>query len=246
MSASCDTSEAGQTRSVAPVPSRDAHDRPTIDLLSHAEGRVLLAGMALTVSFLAWLAFEIIRVPADSRAMLIMSALTATLGRPTAMTVAYSMKLSQLTVFEIAATVETAVVLVFYPLIAFSCQRLIAIRPLQNLLRRSLEAAEAHQTWIRRYGPIGLFVFVVLVPYGSLIGAVIGFLLRMPVWLNLTTVLAGTYVATFFWTVFLEHLHDFASSYGPSATAALVAMVIAIAVIGHFRHRSARATSDKS
>ena len=248
-SASHGSSAADRTQSIASAPPHDhggVNDRPAVELLTRSEGWVLLAGVALTLGFLVWLGFETVKSPAQSHAMWVMSALTATVGRPTAMAVAYSMELSRVMVFGIAATVETAVVLVFYPLIAFGCQHLIAIKPLQNFSRRSLEAASAHQTSIRRYGPLGLFAFVMLVPYGSPIGAVIGFLLRMPVWLNLTTVLAGTYVATFLWTVFLDRLHAFASSYGPYATAALIAVLLAITVAGHLTHRAARSRVTKS
>ncbi len=232
MSVSCDRANPG--------------NRPTIDLLAHSEGRVLLAGIAIALGFLVWLGFAVIRSPAQSHALLTMVTLTATLGRPTAIAVAYSMKLPLPVVFGVAATVEMVIVLIFYPLIAFSCQHLVAVKPLRNLFRRSLDAAEAHQASVRRYGPIGLFVFVVLVPYGSLIGAVIGFLVRMPVWLNLTTVLSGTFVATFLWTVFLDHIHAFASSYGPSATMALIAVILAIAVGGHLTHRAARSKGHTS
>jgi uncharacterized membrane protein len=240
VSACCDRSEARRTQNLAPERPHDndgPNGPPTIELLTHAEGRILLTGVALTVGFLAWLGFKVITSPAQSHALLLMSAMTAVFGRPAAITIGYSMRLPNPIIFGIPATVETAIVLVFYPLIAFSCQHLVAIKLLRNAFRRLVETAETHKTSIRRYGPIGLFFFVVLVPYGSLIGAVIGFLLRMPVWLNLTTVLVGTYVATFFWTVFLHHLQGYVNSCGPYATTILVIAVIVVAWAGRLMRR---------
>jgi hypothetical protein len=241
-------SEAGRTPNITGTTSRDrsSPDAPSaIDLPTKAERRVLVAGIALTLGFLGWLGFEIMTSPEQSEALLLTTLLTATLGRPTAITVAYEMKLSRLTIFEIAATVETMMVLVFYPLLAFGCQHLVAIRPLQNACRSLLGTAQTHQHSIQRYGPLGLFVFVAVVPYGSLIGAVIGFLLRMPVWLNLTTVLGATYVSTFLWTVFLDHIHSFASHCGRYGTAILVAVVLAIAIAGHLTHRASRSKAPR-
>jgi uncharacterized membrane protein len=236
----CSNSEAGRPPSITGRTPRDgsgSDDPSAIDLSTKAERRVLAAGIALTLGFLAWLGFEIMVCPEHLHALLLTTLLTATLGRPTAITIAYEMKLPRLTIFEITAIVETVVVLVFYPLIAFSCQQIVTIRPLQNACRRFLETAQTHRTSIQRYGPLGLCVFVAVVPYGSLIGAVIGFLLRMPVWLNLTAVLGATYVSTFLWTVFLHRIHALASSCGRCGTVILVAVVLAIAIVGHLTHR---------
>jgi hypothetical protein len=169
---------------------------------------------------------------------LILSVLTATAGRPAAIIFGYSAKLPKLLIFGIPAAVETVVVLVFYPLVAFSCQHLLVVKPLQNAFQRLLETAETHKSTIRRYGPIGLFTIVLVIPYGPLIGSVIGFLLRMPVWLNITTVLTATYVATFLWAVVGHHLQDHVSSYGPYATTILVIAVIVIALVGHVIRRA--------
>jgi hypothetical protein len=249
MSASYDSGEAHGTRGIASGRLHDSDGftaRPTVELLTKSEGRVLLAGLALAAGFLCWLGFEIITSPSRSHALLLVTLLTATLGRPTAIEVGYAMKLPSLVLFGIAVTVETAISLIFYPLVAIGCQHLVAAKPVRNVFRRIVDAAESHKASIRHYGPIGLFVFVLVVPYGSPIGAVIGFLLRMPIWLNLTTVLVGTFVATFLWTVFLHHIHAFVSSYGPYATLLLVVVVIVIAVAGHFTHRATRSRGLKS
>ncbi len=248
LSASYPKAEADRTQNIASSPhdSGGPDDRPAVELWRNAEGRILLAGVGLAAIFLTWLGFKAVTSPSQSHALLAVTMLTATLGRPTAIEVGYTMSLSTPVLFGIPVTVEMAIVLIFYPLVAISCQRLVAVKALRKPFQRLLETAENYKTSIRRYGPIGLFVFVLTVPYGSPIGAVIGFLLRIPVWLNLATVLSATVVATFFWAVFLHHLHGLVSAYGPYATLTLVAALGAGAVIGHLRQRATRRKGRRS
>jgi hypothetical protein len=93
---------------------------------------------------------------------------------------------------------------------------------------------------VRRYGIIGLFAFVWF-PFwmtGPVIGCVIGFLLGLRVWLNMTVVLAGTYVAIFGWAFFLRQFHDRVASYSSYAAMVLMALLVIIIIIGHLLHRT--------
>jgi uncharacterized membrane protein len=219
--------------------------RPSIRLLTNSEGHVLIAGVALTVGYVLWLGFKIITAPDESPALLAMTSLTVMAGRAAGIAYGYTAKLPYATILAISAVAETAAVLIFYPLFVFSCQHLLTIKPLQKAFDRVLRAAEKNQTLIRRYGPIGLFALVLCPIWmtGPIVGCVIGFLLRIPVWLNIVTVLTATYVAIFLWAAFLHHVHEHVSSYGSYATSILVVVVIAIAVFGHVAYEKLRQKS---
>jgi hypothetical protein len=79
---------------------------------------------------------------------------------------------------------------------------------------------------------------------GPVVGSVIGFLLGLPVWLNMTVVLAGTYIAIFCWALFLRQLHEQVAAYSSYAGLILMGVLIAIIVLGNFlvrrRHEKIR------
>ncbi len=216
--------------------------RPTIRLLTNSEGHVLIAGVVLTVSYLLWLAFKFFTTPEESPALISVTTLTAVFGRAAGILFGYSAGIATPTVVFIAAVAETATVLIFYPLFVFSCQHLLVIRPLQKAFSRTLTAAEKHKVLIRRYGTLGVFAFV-LFPFwatGPIVGCVIGFLMRMPAWLNMATVLSATYVAIAIWAYLLRHVHAQASAYGPYAASILVAAVIVFGIAGHAMYQALR------
>ncbi len=142
---------------------------------------------------------------------------------------------------------ESIVVLLFYPVFAFSCQRLLVIKPKQKAFDQILQAAETHGALIRRYGPIGLFAFVLL-PFpmtGPVVGCAIGFLLRMPVWLNMTMVLSAVYVAVFLRTFLFQRLHSWVSAYSPMA-ALIMVIVIVVVVFGRLGYERIREKRQRS
>jgi uncharacterized membrane protein len=240
-----DRNEAG---SAPGTTSGQANGRPTINLLTNSEAHVLIAGVALTLGYVFWLGFKIVTAPDESPALLAMTALTATAGRAAGIAYGYTAKMPYATILAISAIVETAVVLIFYPLFVFSCQHLLVVKPLQKAFRSVLEAAEKHKALIRRYGPIGLFAFVLCPIWmtGPVVGCVIGFLLRMPAWLNMATVLIASYVAIFLWSIFIRQVHDQVSSYGSVYASILVVVLIAFGIAGHATYQAIRNRRHKS
>ncbi|MHC4537666.1 MAG: small multi-drug export protein, partial [Planctomycetota bacterium] len=98
----------------------------------------------------------------------------------------------------------------------------------------------AHKDKIQRYGIISLFIFVWF-PFwmtGPVVGCVIGFLLGLRVWVNITVVLSGTCAAIFGWAFFLRQFHERVASYSSYATMVLVTLLIIIIIVGQYMHRS--------
>ena len=106
-------------------------------------------------------------------------------------------------------------------------------------MARTHKAAEANQHIIQKYGIIGLFVFVWM-PFwmtGPVVGCVLGFLIGLRPWVNITIVLSGTYLATVVWAVLLREAHERIAVYGTYAPLLILLLVIATVVAGNMWHR---------
>jgi len=216
-------------------------------LLTSSEGRLLLVGVALAFIYTFWLGVKLLFSPEDSQILIGMTATHIMFGRAAGMAFGYSLALVHSTVISNCIIIETILVLIFYPLFVLSWQRLLVIDWLKNIFERTRKAAEARKGMVRRYGIIGLFAFVWF-PFwmtGPVVGCVIRFLLGLRVWLNMTVVLAGTYVAIFGWAFFLRQFHDRVASYSSYAAMVLMALLVII-IIGHLLHRTIHENKPKT
>lgn len=202
-----------------------------VTLLTSKEGRLLLCGVALALMFAAWIGVRVLLAPERAQVLVGTTATGIVFGRAACMAFGYSLGLGHGTVIPICIVIEAIFVLVFYPLFVFSWQHLLIIKSLKHTFEQVQDAAEAHQAKIQRYGPIGLFVFVWF-PFwmtGPLVGSVIGFLLGVRLWLNMTMVLGGTCVAILGWAFLLRHVHERIASSNP---ALLPVVAVAVLVVG--------------
>ena len=216
-------------------------------LLSSPEGRLLLGGVGLAFIYSLWLGVRVLLSPDESQVLVGMTATQIMFGRAAGMAFGYSLGLGQKMVIPICMILETIMVLVLFPLFVFSWRHLLVIKGLKKIFERMHKAAETHKGMVHRYGIIGLFVFVWF-PFwmtGPVVGCVIGFLLGLKVWVNMTVVLGGTYAAIFGWAFFLRHFHDHVASYSSYAAMALMGLLIIIIILGHFLHRTLREDRDK-
>ena len=217
-------------------------------LLASSEGCLLLTGIALAFIYTLWLGIKLLLSPDESQVLIGMTATELTLGRAFAMTFGYTMGLGHSTVIPICIIIETILVLIFYPLFVFSWRHLLVIKSLKNIFERIQKSAEANKDKVQKYGVIGLFAFVWF-PFwmtGPVVGSVIGFLLGLRIWLNMTVVLAGTYVAIVGWAFLLRHLHKQVTSYSSYAAMVLIALLIFIIIVGHFLYRTLRENKNKT
>lgn len=235
------TDVAGATGDGRPSSSRKS-------LLAGPEGRLLLIAVTLAFVYTFWLGFQVLTDPAESQILIGMTATTLVFGRAAGLAYGYSVELGHAKVIPVTMVVETLHVLVFYPLFVFSWRHLLVIKSLKNIFERIHRAAETHKAKIQRYGIVGLFAFVWF-PFwmtGPVVGSVIGFLLGLPVWLNMAAVLAGTYVAIVAWAFFLREVHERVAAYDPYAAMALVMGLIVVVLVGHLLRRTVQETKRKS
>jgi uncharacterized membrane protein len=209
-------------------------------LLTSTEGRILLLGVAITLAYTLWLGANVVLAPEKGQKLVGMTATMAIFGRAAGLACGYALELGHPMVIFICMVVETVSVLILYPLFVFSWRHLLVIKRLKKSFERIRKAAEANQAKIQRYGIIGLFIFVWF-PFwmtGAVVGSVIGFLLGMPTWLNMTVVLASTYAAIFSWAFFMHHFHRWAAAFNTYAPMVLVAVLILVVIAAHLLQRT--------
>ena len=206
---------------------------------SSAEGRILFAGLTLTV--LMVLAFGIgWRLFPDS--ILVYAAMTGLnliIGRAAGMTLGYASGLGHAQVVPLNMLVESIQVMVVYPLFALSWRQLIVYRPLQRYAARMYLTAESRGGLVRKFGIAGLFVFV-FVPFwmtGPVVGSIIGFLIGLRPWVNLVVVLVSTYIAIGIWALLLNELSAWAATFNRFVPYALVLAIVLIIIAMNLLNR---------
>lgn len=217
-------------------------------LLTTPEGRLLLTGVGLAFLYTFWLGVKMLFSPADSQILVGMTATHILFGRAAGMAFGYSLALGHKTVIPVCLMIETIMVLIVYPLFVLSWRHLLVLKWLKNIFERTHKAAEARKGVIQKYGIIGLFVFVWF-PFwmtGPVVGCVIGFLLGLRVWLNISVVLTGTYIAIFGWAFLLRQFHESVASYSSYAAAVLMALLVVIIIIGHLLQRTLHENKNKN
>ncbi len=216
-------------------------------LLRQPEGLVLLTGIGLSLAAVSSLAVIAVWSPAYSQLLAAVTATNLVFGRAAAISLGYATGLDDVTVVLVNLLIETLLVLVFYPLFVFSWRQLFELKRLRRYMSAVRDAAERHREKIRRYGIIGLFLFVwsPLWMTGPVVGCAIGFLLGLHLRVTLSVVLGGTFVAMIGWAVVMRELSEQAarlSAVGPLILFAVVALIVAGAYLlrGRTRKRSGK------
>jgi len=206
------------------------------DALNDSVGRILLIGFFLAVAYLMIVGWSFLLAPETGRALIAMTTTNVLFGRATGMAFGYAGGLGDWVVVLANMFLETVQVLLAYPLFVLSWNHLLEIKLLKKFMKRMHRAAEARKNVIQKYGIIGLFIFV-WIPFwmtGPVVGAIIGFLIGLRPWVNLTIVLGGTYVAILGWALLIRKLHSWAEGYGSFVPMGLVLGFILLIIVRRF------------
>jgi uncharacterized membrane protein len=217
-------------------------------LLTSSEGRLLLLGVVLAFIYTFWLGIKLLLSPDESQLLIGMTATGLLFGRAFAMAFGYSQGLGHRTIIPICIIIETILVLILHPLFVFSWRHLLIIKRLKNVFGRIQVSAETHKDKIQKYGVIGLFFFVWF-PFwmtGPVVGSVIGFLLGLRTWLNMTIVLTGTSLAICGWAFLLRQFHNQVASYSSYAAMVIMALLVVIIIVGHLLYRVLHENKNKT
>lgn len=218
-------------------------------LFTTTEGKILGGGIALAAFGLIVMGLIALWSPGLSRMIGGMVFTNIVFGRAVAMSIGYAGGYGHAVVITANMMTETIMVLLFYPLFVFSLKSLVVFPSIQGFMERTRRAASRHQEKVRRYGVIGVFVFVWF-PFwmtGPVVGCAIGHLIGLRAAVNLAAVLGGTLVAMIAWAYVLYGLQTRAAALGPWAPTLLIGFIVAV-VLGAYwltRRRANRDTAPK-
>ena len=232
--------EIVKQKSTQPASSTGRSSHPAWrQLFRTTEGHILLLGFVVAIAGLVAMGVIAYWSPQTSHMIGAMSFFNIIFGRAVAMSIGYASGYGHDLVVPVNMWVETVLVLLFYPVFVFSMRRLVVFPRLKKFLDRTQTAAEHHHEKVRRYGIIGLFVFVWF-PFwmtGPVVGSAIGYLLGFPAWLTITVVLVGTYIAMGGWAYLMFDLHSRAAMMGSWVPGLIVVLMIALMVFFYWFNR---------
>lgn len=208
-------------------------------LLASPEGRVLGVGLGAAALALVGFGAGWLLAPEITTTLAAMTGLNWLIGRAAGLAFGYAAGLGRTAVVVANMAIETIQVMVVYPLFVLAWRELLNLPRLRPLLARLRGGAKAREPWVRRFGIVGLFVFV-FVPFwmtGPVVGAIIGFLIGLKPRVNLAVVLSATYLAIFLWALLLDELHAWAE---PAGRYTLVLAIVAVALLAAAVRRLAR------
>ena len=199
----------------------------------------MLIGIAVALVGLIVMGLVAFWSPQTSHMIGAMTFFNIIFGRAVSMSIGYAGGYGHALVITVNMWVETALVLLFYPVFVFSMRKLIVFPRLKRFLERTRTAAEHHHDKVRRYGIVGLFIFVWF-PFwmtGPVVGSAIGYLLGFSAWLTMSVVLTGTYIAMGGWAYLMFGIQSRAAVFAPWAPALIVVLLILLVLAGYWLNR---------
>lgn len=199
-------------------------------LLARAEGRLLAVGLGLTAVIAAGVGIGLMLAPAATLDPAAVIGLNVVIGRAAGMSFGIARGLAPLELIVLNLAVEAAQVLVVFPLFVLGWQQLIDVRRIAPQLERLRAAAESGRGRVRRFGILGLFVFVFM-PFwmtGPVVGAILGFLLGLRTAVNLAVVLSATALAIVLYARLFEHVDAWTAALHPYAVFVVILALAAV------------------
>lgn len=178
-------------------------------LLKHKEGQLLLLGLLLFGCFLILLVLCTLFFPHYLQQFLSITATNVIFGRMAGLSIGVSSQMDTTLLVGLNFFIESVMVLILYPLFVLSWKKLdlISYAPLRHFLAKSKKNAHTYEPLIKRYGVIGLILFV-LTPFamtGPVVGSFVGFLIGFKHKVTLFIVLLSTFIAIIIWIYLIKN-----------------------------------------
>lgn len=174
-----------------------------------SEGRILAVGLLFLVALLVLLAFYAVVNPKDFNILLSMTASNILFGRMSGLSIGIAFQMNTFWLIIFNLFIETIMVLIFYPLFVMSWESLhvVSYAPLKDFLQRSQESAQKYQPLIKKYGIIGLVLFVLfpLTMTGPVVGSFVGYLMGLRHSTTILVVIFSTFIAIVLWTYLIKN-----------------------------------------
>ncbi len=180
--------------------------------LRHKEGKILLLGLTLLGLFFILLFLCAIFTTGLIQPLLSITATNVIFGRMAGLSIGIASQMDTTLLIGFNLFIESIMVLILYPLFVLSWNKLelISYKPLNDFLERSKENAGKYEPLIKRYGIIGLILFV-LTPFamtGPVVGSFVGYLIGLSHRMTLFVVILSTLIAIIIWVYLIKNFEE--------------------------------------
>lgn len=180
--------------------------------LKHKEGQILLLGLVLLGSYVILVLLCALFYPNYFQSLLSITATNVIFGRMAGLSIGVASQIDTTFLILFNFFIESIMVLILYPLFVFSWNKMdfVSYPPLSRYIERSKQNAHKYQPLIKRYGVIGLILFV-LTPFamtGPVVGSFVGFLIGFRHRVTLVVVLFSTFIAIILWIYLIKNFEE--------------------------------------
>ena len=200
--------------------------------LKHKEGQILFLGLMLLGGYFILVLLCAIFYSNYFQELLSITVTNVIFGRMAGLSIGVASQMNTTFLVLFNFFIESIMVLILYPLFVFSWNKLdfVSYPPLTHYLERSKHNAHKYEPLIKRYGVIGLILFV-LTPFamtGPVVGSFVGFLIGFRHRVTLAIVLSSTFIAIIIWIYLIKNFEEELVAYSDRL---MVGVLIAIAVL---------------
>ncbi|MEA1953420.1 MAG: small multi-drug export protein [Campylobacterota bacterium] len=186
-------------------------------LFAYKESKILILGLLLLGIFLLLILLSTLFFPNYLQQILSITATNIIFGRMAGLSIGIASQMDTALLIVFNLFIESIMVLIFYPLFVLSWNRLdlISYKPLNDFLEQSKQSAHKYEPLIKRYGMMGLILFV-LTPFamtGPVVGSFVGFLIGFNHLKTLSIVLFSTFIAIVIWVYLIKNFEDLLIAY---------------------------------
>lgn len=191
------------------------------------EGRLLAIGISMLMLLVLFLGVVPLLDIGEVQIYIGMLTTNIVFGRAAGLLFGFTAQLPYGIVVMFTFAVESAMVMLIYPLFVLSLKHLIKIKVMENYFEQARSTADKYSGIIERYGAVALFIFV-WIPFwmtGPVIGCIIGYFLGFSHRKTIVLVLSGTCTAIIVWALFLHKLGEQLSTVSTELTIFLFVVV---------------------
>ncbi len=183
----------------------------------HKEGQILILGLTLLGCFFILILLCALFSPNYLQQILSITATNIIFGRMAGLSIGIASQMDTKLLIAFNLFIESIMVLIFYPIFVMNWKKLnlISYQSLNTFIERSKESAHKYEPFIKRYGIIGLILFV-LTPFamtGPVVGSFVGFLIGFSHRKTLLIVLFSTLIAIILWVYLIKNFEEILITY---------------------------------
>ena len=220
-----------------------------VDLI---EVKILFSGFSLAALLGIYLAYLLFADPALYRTLFSTAAIHLMGGRALGIATCLSAGISLFYTIAYNFFLEIVIVLIAYGIVVLFMRNIIQPKLFRSAVRQAELTAQKEKTRIKKFGAIGLFLFVMF-PFfmtGPVVGAIIGYLLNYRAITNFMIVFSGTLTSIILYAMVGNNIIKFINQYVPIEIlkkwgAIIIGVLIIVFLIYHFKTVKAYLYSDE-